>query len=65
MTRGTTESLNLSYSGKGRTWRDAVVVVFLAIVLGAFAFQLVRGPDATRSQPDELTASQVLAATNA
>lgn len=59
MTRGTGDSLNLSYSGKGRTWKDVVLVVFLSVVLGAFAFQLVRGPSAPRRPADEMAASPV------
>jgi hypothetical protein len=57
MTRGTSDSLHLSYSGKGRTWKDVAVIAFLAIVLGAFAFQLVRGPSAPHSRADEVAAS--------
>ncbi len=65
MTRGTGDSLNFSYSGKGRIWKDAVLVVFLAVVLGAFAFQLVRGPSAPRHPADEMAASPVRIAAQA
>lgn len=65
MTRRTFDTLNLDYSGKGRVWKDAVVIVFLAVVLGAFAFQLIRGPDTSRSQPGEMTASRIPAAIRA
>jgi hypothetical protein len=65
MTRRTFGTLNFGYRGKGRVWKDAVVVVFLAVVLGAFAFQLIRGPDTSRSQPGEMTASRIPMATRA
>jgi hypothetical protein len=65
MTRGTGDSLNLSYSGRGRTWKDVAVIAFLAIVLGAFAFQLVRGPSAPRHPADEMAASPARVASQA
>jgi len=65
MTRGTGDSLKLSYSAKGRIWKDAVVIAFLAIVLGVFAVQLVRGPSAPRHPADETAASPARVAAQA
>ncbi len=44
-------NLNLSYDGKGRTWKDVAVVIFLIAVLGAFAVQVARTPSRQASPP--------------
>ena len=52
MTRNSNQTLNFGNIGKGRSLKDAFVVAFLAIVLGAFVAQIStshRG--ASASQP--------------
>ena len=52
MTTPTTQTLNFGNPGKGRGWKDAFVVSFLAIVLGAFVAQISSTPrNAPGSQP--------------
>jgi hypothetical protein len=57
MTTQTKNSLHLSV-GKGRGWKDAFVVTFLVIVLGAFVAQISSSPKhAPGSEPVTTTAS--------
>jgi len=52
MTTQTTKTLDFPTIGKGRGWKDAFVVTFLAIVLGAFVAQIASPPSVTpRSEP--------------
>jgi len=51
MTTQTTTTLNFGNPGKGRGWKDAFVVSFLAIVLGAFVAQIASSPSPSRASP--------------
>ena len=55
MTTQTSKPLNFGNPGKGRGWKDAFVVSFLAIVLGAFVTQISAAP--TRSSGSQPVAS--------
>jgi hypothetical protein len=50
MTTQTKNSLNLSV-GKGRGWKDAFVVTFLVVVLGAFVAQISSSPKYVHLEP--------------
>jgi hypothetical protein len=50
MTTQTKNSLHLSV-GKGRGWKDAFVVTFLVVVLGAFVAQISSSPRQAASEP--------------
>jgi len=44
MTQQTRQTLNFPEIGKGRGWKDAFVVSFLALVLGGFVAQVASSP---------------------
>ena len=63
MTTQTTKTLDFPTIGKGRGWKDAFVVTFLAIVLGAFVAQISSAPThSSGSQP--MAAVSATGATN-
>jgi hypothetical protein len=62
MTTQTSKTLNFGSPGKGRGWKDAFVVSFLAIVLGAFVAQISTSHrTAPPSQPVAAAASATTA----
>jgi len=60
MTRNSNSTLTFKQIGKGRSLKDAFVVAFLAIVLGAFVAQISTSQKApSASQPYATAASAV------
>jgi hypothetical protein len=51
MTTQRTKTLNFPEIGKGRGWKDALVVTSLAIVLGAFVAQIASSPRPATNTP--------------
>ncbi len=44
MTTKTPNTIHFGNLGKGRGWKDLFVVTFLAVVLGAFVFEIASPP---------------------
>jgi hypothetical protein len=44
MTQQTRQTLNFPEIGRGRGWKDAFVVTFLVVMLGAFVAQIGSSP---------------------
>jgi hypothetical protein len=54
-------TLDFGTIGKGRGWKDAFVVAFLAIVLGAFVARISSSPKATSAVQPYATAASAVA----
>jgi len=51
MTTQTKQTLNFPVSSRGRGWKDAFVITFLVVVLGAFVAQIASSPGNAPSGP--------------
>jgi hypothetical protein len=56
MTHGANETLSFNQYGKRRSLKDAAIVAFLVIVLGAFVAQIARAPSSHPSSGSETAA---------
>ena len=62
MTTQTKQTLNFPVISRGRGWKDAFVVTFLVVVLGAFVAQIASSPG---NAPSSSPVAAAVSATNA